>query len=83
MLVLVTFSLFGQDITYYDTNYYKVNNITEASYYRIVYRFENDTNRAIEKEYYKSGKMKAWKQYSDYSKWILHGKQLQFYPDGK
>jgi periplasmic protein TonB len=83
VFVIASFNLYGQDTTFYDTNYNKVNNITDASYYEIVTRYYPDTNRAIEKEYYKSGKLKSWNQYSIYFYRIQHGKQLKFYPDGQ
>jgi periplasmic protein TonB len=83
LFVIASFNIYGQDTIFYDTNYYRVNTLNEASYYKIVRRFQNDTNRAIEKEYYKTGEIKAWKQYSNYSKWKQHGKQLEFYLDGK
>ena len=83
MLTLASLSLFAQDTTYYDSSYVKVNSLVNASYYEIVSRYSSDTNRATKKIYNKSGKMKARYQYANYSDGIQHGKQLEFYPDGK
>jgi TonB family protein len=83
VFVIASFNLYGQDTTYYDSTHTKVNNMNEASNYEIISRSENDTNKVIDKEYFKSGRMKYWFQYSNYSKRIRHGKQFEFYPDGK
>lgn len=83
LFTIASFNLFGQDTTYYDTSYHKVNSLKDADYYEITTRYYPDTNRAIEKMYYKSGKLKSWNQFSIYFYRIQHGKQLEFYPEGK
>jgi TonB family protein len=83
VLTLASLSLFAQDTTYFDSSYIYVNSLANASYYEIVSKYNSDTNRATKKIYYKSGKLKARYQYANYSLGIRHGKQLEFYPDGK
>ena len=80
---IASFNLYGQDTTFYDSTHTKVNSINDAWSYQILTRFKNDTNRVIEKGYYKSGKIMSWCQYSNYFLKIAYGKQLEFYPDGK
>lgn len=84
LLAMVSFNIYGQDTTYYDSSANKVNRLADASYYEIVTKSKSDTNRITEKVYYKSGQLKSrHHSYLNSLNRIPHGKQLEFYPDGK
>jgi protein TonB len=70
----ISAKVLGQDTIYYDLNFNKVKSLNTAKYYDIIQHDKNDTNRAISKIYFKSGKIRNEKSYSSFSKKQLDGK---------
>jgi protein TonB len=73
----------GQDTTYFDNNLKKANSIKDASYYKVVLRQQPDTNQAIETFYFKSGKIKSQKSYTNYKDKKIEGKAKEWYESGQ
>ncbi len=73
LLSILSFIAYGQDTSYYNQNWGTVSSIDKAHYYKILSKEQNST-RATEIIYYKSGQMKQEKNYSIYEKKTLDGK---------
>jgi periplasmic protein TonB len=73
----------GQDTIFIDQYWNKVESIKNASYYKIVLYNEADSNRATEKVYFKSGKIKTQKDYAVYKNRKLDGKLKEWFESGQ
>jgi len=75
--------VFAQDTTYYDNKWYTVGDKSAALYYRFVQFQENDSDAAIVRVYYISGKIKTERHYSSYSKKIQQGTEIEWDENGQ
>ena len=83
LISILTSLVFGQDTTYYDYGGNKVKSLSLAHHYEVINRDENDTNKVIERVYYKSGQIKSERNYKPYSDKKLHGKRKEWYENGQ
>ncbi|GAA4319157.1 TonB family protein [Compostibacter hankyongensis] len=73
----------GQDTTYYNKAGNQTTFLQTADYYEVVWHDPHDASRAIEKTYYKSGKIRSESFFSDYKKRTLNGEQRKYYANGQ
>lgn len=83
LFYLLSFSAFSQDTIYLDSNWQRVNSISEASYYNVLYRDQKDNNKVRKLTYTKSGIMKSDISYSNYEKSTLNGRYILYFENGK
>jgi antitoxin component YwqK of YwqJK toxin-antitoxin module len=83
LFLLSSFIVCGQDTTYFDSNWNNVKSLNKAEYYKIVIHNENDTNKVIEKNYFKNGQIRLQKHYSVYKDYILDGSVKEWFKNGK
>lgn len=74
---------YSQDTTYYDGDRNKVNANGAVSYYEVLFRDKQDTNKVDEFTYYKSGQLKSEKHFCNYKDEVLDGKDLWYYDNGQ
>lgn len=73
LLLLGTTIVQAQEIKYFDSDFVKVNDTSNAAYYSILNRDKIDTNIATKTLYYITKEKYSSTNYSNYSKSILHG----------
>jgi len=74
---------FGQDTTFIDHDWNKVESIENAAYFKIVLYNQTDTNRATETVYFRSGQTKTQKDYAVYKSRKLDGKVKEWFESGQ
>jgi len=80
---LSIYTLFGQDTTYFNTNWEEVNSLGQARYYEILKYDKADTNKVVLERYYKSGQIKTETYFYPYCDKIMHGKRKEWYETGQ
>ena len=83
LMSVLTFIVFGQDTTYYDYDGNKVNSLKSCHHYEVIDRSNPDTNKVVERVYFKSGQIKSERNYNPYSEKKLHGKRKEWYENGQ
>ncbi len=82
-LLAVTIA-YSQDTTFYDINWYETKRIEEATYYKVVWHDERNSDKVQVKVYYKlTGKPKFSASYSSYKNRIRDGKELRWFANGQ
>jgi TonB family protein len=76
-------SLNAQDTSYYKDNGDEVSSLSLSDYYAVLERNPADSNKATVKTYFKSGKIKSEKYYSNFDKKVFDGKFKAYYADGQ
>jgi protein TonB len=80
---LLTSVAFGQDTTFFDHDWNKVESITSAAYFRVVLKDTLESSRATETIYFNSGQIYTRKNYSVYKDRKLDGKLNEWYESGQ
>ncbi len=76
-IVLLAFISYGQDTTYYDSNYKEVKSINQADHYQIIQKSPTNKKQVTTRKYYKSGKQQSecfsYKKEKHYKEWYENG----------
>jgi periplasmic protein TonB len=80
---LPTLTALGQDTTYLDNDWNKVESIKSATYFKILSPKQADRNRVTETVYFRSGKIKTQKDYSVFTERKLDGKSKEWFESGQ
>ena len=78
----LVFIAFNQDTTYFDSDWKKLKNSKNATYFEIINFDELDTNKAVEWQYFINGKIHSEIHYSNYRKDIYDGKYIVYFKNG-
>ena len=73
----------GQDTTFIDHDWNKVESIKNATYFKTVLYNQADSNRATETVYFISGQIKTQKDYAVYKNRKLDGKLKEWFEGGQ
>ena len=82
-MCFLMFPVFCQDRKYYDQDGYEVSSLELCHHYKVVDHSDPDTNKVVEREYYKLGQIKAEKTFNPYKQKVLHGKRKEWFENGK
>ena len=80
---ILTLVVIGQDTTYHDHDGNKVVSFQLCHYYSVIERNSADTNKVVERAYFKSGQIKSERYYHPYSKKHLDGNSKEWYESGQ
>ena len=83
LFFIPTIMVWGQDTTYFYESEWRKEKPLEPAFCKIVQRDNIDTNKAVEKNYFASGKIKSEEYYSNYKDNILDGKLKTWYENGQ
>lgn len=83
ILLFLPLLAFGQDTTFIDQDWNKVESIQHATYFKTVVYHKADSNRATETVYFKSGQIKTQKDYAVYKDRKLDGKSKEWFESGQ
>ena len=82
-ICLLSFYMFGQDTTYFDNDWGKLESSKSASYYKVIQKDKNDDNKVKEMKYYISGKVMSETSYSNYTERTIDGKGKTYFQNGQ
>lgn len=74
---------FAQDTTYYDSKWKKLESSEGAEFYEIVSRDQNNSNKAMVKNYFISGEIYSEITYSNYTDEVKEGQEKYYYKNGQ
>lgn len=83
LISLLCSFIYGQDTTFYDINFAKVDSKQLATYYQILHYKGEDKSNVTQKTFYISGNIESETHFSDYNKKIKNGKEIKFYQNGQ
>ncbi len=80
---LLSRAVLAQDSTFYDSDGNKTKSYASCHHFALIDHDASDTNKVVERAYFKSGKVKSIRNYNPYSKKKLNGKFQEWFENGQ